>query len=60
MSSHLQNHEAALGVPPGASMDEISNANYFVLESLGQRMTEEQEERLQRLKHSYAVLSRSH
>ena len=60
MSSQLQRHEATLGVPPGASMDEINNAYYFALESLGQRLTEEQEERLQKLRHSYAVLSRAH
>jgi hypothetical protein len=60
MSSHLERHESTLGVPPGATMDEINNAYYFALEQLGQRLTEEQEARLQQLKHSYAVLSRAH
>jgi hypothetical protein len=49
-----------LGLKPGVTLDEVTTTYYSHLEKLSKNPTEEDEQRLQQLKHAYACLRRAY
>ena len=60
MSDQLERYLAILGVRPGATKDEINTVYFALLEQLPDNPTEEDEARLQEVKHAYSILQRNY
>ncbi len=60
MSDHLARYFAILGVRPGATKDEINTIYFALLEQFPENPTEEEEARLQDVKHAYSILQRNY
>ena len=60
MSGHLTRYLEVLGLPPGASLDEVSTTYLIIIKRFPANPTEEEEARMQELKHAYDMLRRSY
>jgi hypothetical protein len=60
MTDNLSRYLELLRLQPGATKDEISTAYYAVLEQFPENPTEEQEARLQEVKHAFSILQRNY
>jgi hypothetical protein len=60
MSGHLNRYLEVLRLRPGATLDEVNTTYYTIIKKFPQNPTEEEEQRLQELKHAYDMLRRSY
>ncbi len=60
MSGHLNRYIEVLGLRPGATLDEVNTTYYTIIKKFPENPTEEEEARLQELKHAYDMLRRSY
>ena len=60
MSGHLNRYLEVLRLRPGATLDEVNTTYYTIIKKFPENPTEEEEQRLQELKHAYDMLRRSY
>lgn len=60
MTDNLARYFAILRLEPGASKDEINTAYYSILERLPDNPTEEEDRKIQQIKHAWSVLQRNY
>jgi len=56
----LSRHLATLGVKPGASLDEVNTCYYTLVKRFPENPTEDDEIRMQGIRHAYAFLKRAY
>lgn len=56
----LRRHLATLGVKPGASLDELNTSYYTLVKKFPDNPTEEDEIRIQEIRHAYQFLKRAY
>ena len=59
-AEHLNRYLETLGLKPGASLDEVSTAYYTLVKKFPENPTEEQEARINELRHAYGLLRRAY
>jgi len=57
---HLTSYLDTLGLKPGASLEDINTTYYTIIKKFPQNPTEEEEARLQKVKHAYDLLRRTY
>ena len=59
-SEHLTSYLETLGLKPGASLEDVNTTYYTLIKKFPENPTEEEEARLQKVKHAYALLRRAY
>lgn len=59
-SDHLTSYLDILGLKPGASLEDVNTTYYTLIKRFPQNPTEEEEARLQKVKHAYDLLRRTY
>ena len=59
-SERLTNYLDALGLKPGASLEDVNTTYYTLIKKFPENPTEEEEAQLQKIKHAYDLLRRTY
>ena len=59
-SEHLNTYLETLGLKPGVSLEDVNTTYYTLIKKFPENPTEEEEARLQKVKHAYALLRRAY
>lgn len=59
-SEHLTSYLDTLGLKPGASLEDVNTTYYMLIKKFPENPTEEEEARLQKVKHAYDTLRRTY